>query len=848
MSTTYPPAPPAPPDAPTPPPDAPDQGPLRGLFSRHAGGFTTSLITTILAFVCGGIVVLATGNNPFPVYQGIFEGTGLNWLFPWVTGAERELAAFNLQQTLIYTTTLILTGLAVAFAFRCGLFNIGGQGQWIAGMTVAAWVGSSWAGLAGPVHIVVAILLATLAGAAFAGIAGLLKATTGAHEVVTTIMLNWIAYYVGSWLFGIGGPLQNDTDLSVPISNDVVDAVKLPVIWGEKGFQGLHIGFLIAIAALVAYWLILSRTTLGFRVRAVGRNPEAARYGGISVAKSYFLAMAVSGGFAGLAGALDILGWQYRLGTFDVQTSTLGFIGIAVALLGRNTAIGVFFAALLFGALLYGTSTRSLDPNVFAPELAGNLSTLIQALVLLFIGADVLVLYLWRRRKGSLPRLRMPRPRRPPAGTEAAAVVAVEERTAARAETARPAPPRPAQPPLAGRARAWIAARVPRGPRAAAVGAVALGLLAFWLATPPVMVRQPWIPAVVGAAGVALAAWPIRDGPRKFGIIAAVLAAAGGTLGAIATQSSVDNLEAVFVWGALTASMLRYSTPLIWAALGGMFSERSGVINIGLEGMLLVGAFFGIFGADKSGSWVVGVLLAALAGAVLALIHAVASITWRADQIVSGTAIWFLGIGLSGYLFIDIYGPEGTPGDIPGVPDVSLGFLEGVPYLGEAFGDLNLLIWLAFVATIASYFVIFRTPFGLRLRSVGEHPRAAESVGLSVYRIRYTAVIISGVLAGLGGAFLSIGFVKSFGENMTFGIGFIALAAMIFGNWKPKGLFLAALLFGASSAIAQRLPAYLPADAILFETLPYILTIVAIAGLIGRTRPPAAIGIPYERK
>jgi simple sugar transport system permease protein len=655
---------------------------------------------------------------------------------------------------------------------------------------------------------------------------------------------------VGSWAFGLGGPLQNDTNPSVPVSNDIVDAVKLPVFWGEKDFQGLHIGFFVAIAALVVYWLILSRTTLGFRVRAVGRNPEAARYGGISVARSYFTAMAISGAFAGLAGALDILGWQYRLGTLDVQASQLGFIGIAVALLGRNRAIGIFFAALLFGALLYGTSTRSIDPDIFEPQLAGNLARMIQALVLLFIGADVLIIYLWRRRKGNLPRLRMPRLRIPLLGERTAALgeVAADPEVRARAEYSQPAPPRPDRPPVADRARAWALAHAPSAPRAAALAAIVLAVLAFFLATPPAAVRQFWVPIVIGLAGVALGAWAVWRGQGRLGYIAIGLAVVGGAVGAVATQSSVDNLETVFVWGALTASMFRYATPLIWAALGGMFSERSGVINIGLEGMLLMGAFFGILGADKTGSWVLGVVLAAVAGGVLAAIHAVVSVTWRADQIVSGTAIWFLGLGLTGYLFVDIYGAEGTPGDIPGIPDVSLGFLEGVPYFGEAFGDLNLMIWLAFLAVIVSYFVVFRTPFGLRLRSVGEHPRAAETVGLSVYRIRYGAVILSGMLAGLGGAFLSIGFVKSFEQNMTFGAGFIALAAMIFGNWKPKGLFLAALLFGLSSAIAQRMPVYSESGAILFETLPYVITIVAIAGLIGRTRPPAAIGVPYTRQ
>ena len=246
-------------------------------------------------------------------------------------------------------------------------------------------------------HILIAVVLASLAGAAWAGIAGILKATVGAHEVISTIMLNWIVIWVGSYVFGQQGPLQNTFDESIPVSNDIAQGAKLTVWWGNPLLQGLHIGFFIAIGALVAFWLLLNRTTVGYQIRAVGFNPDASRYGGISVARSYFLAMAFSGLFAGLAGAIDILGWQYRLGTLDVRISAVGFIGIAVALLGRNNAVGIFFAALLFGALLYGTSTRSLDPSVFQPELAGNLTLMIQALVLLFIGADVLVIYLWRR-------------------------------------------------------------------------------------------------------------------------------------------------------------------------------------------------------------------------------------------------------------------------------------------------------------------------------------------------------------------------------------------------------------------------------------------------------------------
>jgi ABC-type uncharacterized transport system permease subunit len=252
-------------------------------------------------------------------------------------------------------------------------------------------------------HVLIAIVGATLAGAAWAGIAGVLKATTGAHEVISTIMLNWIAFYTASWLFGAGGPLQNSTQATVPISNDVASSAQLPVIWGTKGFQGLDIGFLIAIAALVVFWALINRTTLGYEVRAVGFNPDAAAYAGISVKKNLIRAMAISGAFAGLAGAVDMLGYLYHYGTLDVQVSQVGFIGIAVALLGRNTALGTFLGALLFGGLLYGT-TQGLSSSVIQPELATNLTYIIQGLVVLFIGADLLILYAWNSRKRLRPR------------------------------------------------------------------------------------------------------------------------------------------------------------------------------------------------------------------------------------------------------------------------------------------------------------------------------------------------------------------------------------------------------------------------------------------------------------
>ena len=321
-------------------PDPQESFGQRLALAQRAGGLVAPLLTVVIAFVMGGLVVLiTTGKNPIETYRAIFEGAGLNWFFqiPWDFDS---IAAFNLQQTLIQTTTFILVGLAVAFAFRCGLFNIGGQGQYLAGAILAVWIGSSFEGLNPYLHVGLVIVIGTLAGAAIAGLAGFLKATVGAHEVISTIMLNWIVLWVGVYLFGLGGPLQNDTQESVPVSNDVVEGAKLYVFWGDPLLQGLHIGIFFALAALVVYSVILNRTTLGYGVKAVGFNPEAARYGGVNVKRSYILAMAISGAFAGVAGAMDILGWQFRLGVLDIQVSSIGFIGIAVALLGRNSPIG----------------------------------------------------------------------------------------------------------------------------------------------------------------------------------------------------------------------------------------------------------------------------------------------------------------------------------------------------------------------------------------------------------------------------------------------------------------------------------------------------------------------------
>ena len=375
----------------------------------------------------------------------------------------------------------------------------------------------------------------------------------------------------------------------------------------------------------------------------------------------------------------------------------------------------------------------------------------------------------------------------------------------------------------------------------ATVGII-LGLLAFFLTLPPISARQPWWPVLVGLFAVAAGIAAVSRGAGRNGWLAVAAGLVGIALGLLTTRASEGNLDQVVVWSALLSATLVWATPLTYAAIGGMFSERSGVVNIGLEGMMLSGAFFGALGADKFGSWPMGLVCAAVSGGAFALVHAFMSIHLRADQIVSGTAINFLALGVTGYFFIQVYGENGTPGDLPRIPDVHIGFL------GKVFGQLNLMIWLSFLLLIVAHVTLFKTPIGLRIRSVGEHPRAADTVGISVYATRYGAVILSGVLAALGGAYLSIGYVGSFNENMTAGRGFIALAAVIFGNWRPFGAFGAALLFGGSTALSFRLAQPWGNAAVLFQALPYVLTLVAVAGVIGRSVPPAAVGRPYVKQ
>ncbi len=299
---------------------------------------------------------------------------------------------------------------------------------------------------------------------------------------------------------------------------------------------------------------------------------------------------------------------------------------------------------------------------------------------------------------------------------------------------------------------------------------------------------------------------------------------------------------------AIFGSTLRIAAPLVYAALAGVVSERGGVVNIGIEGTMLMGCFVAVVGSYYWGPWA-GVLCATTVGGLLGLLHAYLSVTVKANQIVSATAVNIVAIGLPNLIIPAIW-PEyraGTP-PVPQLPMIRLPIIADLPVIGPIIGRQSPLVYLALLLVPALHFVLFRTRFGLRLRAVGEHPRAADTVGIDVSRMRYIGVIISGLLAGIGGALLSLG-VGHYAVAMTQGRGFMGIAAMIFGKWKPGGALLACLIFAFADAFQASAQAarVLPVSPRLLLSLPYILTLVALAGLVGKSVGPAASGKPYEK-
>ncbi|RAQ96710.1 branched-chain amino acid ABC transporter permease [Thermogemmatispora tikiterensis] len=303
----------------------------------------------------------------------------------------------------------------------------------------------------------------------------------------------------------------------------------------------------------------------------------------------------------------------------------------------------------------------------------------------------------------------------------------------------------------------------------------------------------------------------------------------------------------VITSGDLWQASLQFAALLLLPALGGVISERSGVVNIAMEGMMLIGCYVGVVVTLASHSVLVGLLAAIIAGGLLALVHGVVSIHLKADQIISGIAINVAALGLTNYLNIVQTGGQGIPSLASNLrlPVLNWGPLAQLPFLGQVLFQQNVVFYVTIIILVGLQFLLFRTNLGLRIRAVGEHPQAADTAGVSVRLIRYACVVASGLLSGLAGAFLALGVAGTFNSNMTAGRGFIALAAVVFGKYTPLGAAGACLIFGLGLALSVRLQDT-GIDSNLLATLPYILTIIALIGLVGRTVAPAADGVPYE--
>jgi ABC-type uncharacterized transport system permease subunit len=350
---------------------------------------------------------------------------------------------------------------------------------------------------------------------------------------------------------------------------------------------------------------------------------------------------------------------------------------------------------------------------------------------------------------------------------------------------------------------------------------------------------------VLGIISAGIGFWQVFRGFKKSDWVVFIVAG----LAILAFLVWATTSKSINLTGMLVSSIVR-ATPIALAALSGIYSERSGVVNIGIEGMMLFGAFFSVVFASITQNMFVGVFAGILAGMVLGGLHAVLSIKYKVNQIISGTGIIILALGLTSYLqraVLNTFPELNQPG--PAIAALPIPWLWKIPVLGPVFFNLSPIIYTLFVLLIVTQVLMNKTRWGLRVRSVGEHPKAADTLGINVFRIRYISVLISGAIAGLAGSYMSIGAAGRFNEGMTAGKGFLGLAAMIFGNWNPFGAFAGSLIFGFFDSWQEKLSLLqvgIPVD--LLGMAPYIATIIVLAGFIGRSRRPAADGKHYEKE
>lgn len=954
------------------------------------------LISIGLAIIFGTFILIIMATNPVIAYSNMIVGT---------------LTPKKIADTLFNSTPLILTGLSVAVAFRGGMFNIGTEGQVIFGGFLCGLVGyglKDFFGITFPFFIMIPLLLIVgmVGGAFWAFIPAILKAKRGVHEVITTIMMNYIALTLMVFFVGdlsapfidreYGGNSSPQTPLIaksgwIPSIADTFIDTPLGFLFQSFKTSFLHWGFFIALVACVVVFIILWRTKLGYNTRAVGLNKSAAEYGGINVTRNIVYVMLISGALGGLAGSLEVMGYWHRyIYGFSVG---FGFDGIAVALIGGTHPFGVIFGGILLGWLKSGGQVLQLVgiPKDMASTLKGlivffvavpmiskeiityyersradafkfsdigrfidnmikkyqrilifilatigivfvlliqaildtviltlgaqfelldlflllNMAISILFLAFTFIGYNyvkvrsdfrhtrylfslllailgitifiksidllgqdvtlfglIFVLFCFILSQEYLARQTLVKSHREDAITDL-------EYKNAQIKT--------------------------RNIQIYAVTAILFlfsTIVMIYIDFEPSLNRIPFsidlfffvldeLGKIIGLFGSFILLGSVfllgrielpRNHKIKFIFYGSAIFF---EFIAIATIFQLDPIL-------LFTMTLPIATPIGLAAIGGMFSEKSGVVNIGLEGMMLTGAFVSVWLTFETGDPWVGVFGAIVAGGLVGLLHAIASVRFRADQVVVGVAINMLASALTTLGIIAVWNVRGTSPNVIGLTNITFGILVDIGTVVSNFFHIDIfrgvavmlyellggssgyspIVYLFIVLIFVSWWIIQRTSFGLRVRAVGEHPRAADTLGINVYKMRYICVVLSGVLAALGGAQLTLGFVPIFGRNMTTGRGFVALAALIFGGWSPIGAALASFLFAFAYAFRFQLESLgiewlLPVEGLeagglfiqnLTPTIPFLVTIIVVAAVAKKMRPPAADGIPYIKE
>ncbi|WP_260729804.1 ABC transporter permease subunit [Dactylosporangium roseum] len=795
-------------------------------------------VAIVLALLLGGVLIAFGDEAVREDAKYFFASPGRFFSDAWTAVSEAYSALFAgavydpqpggglkeafkpLAYTIFAATPLICAGLGMALAFRVGLFNIGGEGQVTVGAFAAGFVGFA-VDLPVLLHLVVAIAAGVAAGGLWGFIAGFLKARTGAHEVITTIMLNFVA------LLGVQMLLQQDgiRDPQTPqVSRVVEESARLPRLAG--GGLPIDLGIILALlAAILVSWLF-SRTALGFRLRMVGANQAAARTAGVGVGRTMSVAMLLSGGLAGLGGMTLALGGATSYQVTPAISSNVGFDALTVALLGRSRVWPTVAAGLLFGALRAGSRTMQAQTGVSI-----DLVTVIQALIVLFVASPLLV--------RAIVRLRNRGKATASSGINLSPALV----------TVRPA-------------------RVPRHIVAGAIqvslGLLSIGLLAFSDRSDGTVLLQTALPGALFDPGIIeMTAQPLILVMAGLAVVAGVLrildAVSGrwcaslaifGLFGAFMAWAVAGNPSGLNLVSLLQGTIFPAAIPLVFGAMAGIIGERSGVLNIAIEGQLLLGAFCAALAASVVANPWVGVAGGALAGLALGAILATLSIRYFVDQAIIGVVLNVLALGLTSFLYKQLLVPNPTEFNSPSnFERWKVPLLSDLPLVGPVLAEGTLFLYAAFALIAATHFGLFHTRAGLRLRAVGEHPRAADTLGINVQRTRFRATLLGGLIAGVGGSFLIVGAgsAVTFSENMTSGMGYIALATVIFGRWTPKGAVLAALLFGFVTQLQSLLSlAGAPINPNILLMAPYVATLVAVVAFVGHSRAPAADGQPYK--